>query len=54
VLQQIYADILLSLNKWMKGLGAIRAKIGPTSNVGKIFSKMYTNGWICGTCIKEI
>jgi Na+/proline symporter len=24
-----------------KGLGAIRAKIGPTSNVDKIFSKIY-------------
>jgi hypothetical protein len=24
-----------------KGLGAIRAKIGPTSDVDKIFSKMY-------------
>jgi hypothetical protein len=26
----------------MKGLGAIRAKIGPTSDVDKIFSKMYS------------
>jgi hypothetical protein len=26
-----------------KGLGAIRAKIGPTSDVDKIFSKMYSN-----------
>jgi hypothetical protein len=26
-----------------KGLGAIRAKIGPTSNVDKIFSKMYSH-----------
>jgi hypothetical protein len=25
-----------------KGLGAIRAKIGPTSDVDKIFSKMYS------------
>ena len=25
----------------IKGLGAIRAKIGPTSDVDKIFSKMY-------------
>ena len=25
----------------MKGLGAIRAKIGPTSDVDKIVSKMY-------------
>jgi hypothetical protein len=24
-----------------KGLGAIKAKIGPTSDVDKIFSKMY-------------
>ena len=26
----------------LKGLGAIRAKIGPTSDVDKIFSKMYS------------
>ena len=26
-----------------KGLGAIRAKIGPTSDVDKIFSKMYSH-----------
>jgi hypothetical protein len=26
----------------VKGLGAIRAKIGPTSDVDKIFSKMYS------------
>ena len=26
----------------IKGLGAIRAKIGPTSDVDKIFSKMYS------------
>jgi hypothetical protein len=25
----------------LRGLGAIRAKIGPTSDVDKIFSKMY-------------
>jgi hypothetical protein len=25
-----------------KGLGAIRAKIGPTSDVDKMFSKMYS------------
>jgi hypothetical protein len=25
-----------------KGLGAIRAKIGPTSDVDEIFSKMYS------------
>jgi hypothetical protein len=25
-----------------KGLGAIRAKIGPTSDVDKVFSKMYS------------
>jgi hypothetical protein len=25
-----------------KGLGAVRAKIGPTSDVDKIFSKMYS------------
>ena len=29
-------------NRLMKGLGAIRAKIGPTSDVDKIFSKMYS------------
>jgi len=27
---------------FIKGLGAIRAKIGPTSVVDKIFSKMYS------------
>jgi hypothetical protein len=27
---------------FLKGLGAIRAKIGPTSDVDKIFSKMYS------------
>jgi hypothetical protein len=26
----------------IKGLGAIRAKIGPTSDVDKMFSKMYS------------
>jgi hypothetical protein len=26
----------------LKGLGAIRAKIGPTSDIDKIFSKMYS------------
>jgi hypothetical protein len=26
----------------IKGLGAIKAKIGPTSDVDKIFSKMYS------------
>jgi hypothetical protein len=37
-----------------KGLGAIRAKIGPTSNVDKIVFKMYSqyhrhkqNSWFC-------
>jgi hypothetical protein len=29
-------------NVLCKGLGAIRAKIGPTSDVDKIFSKMYS------------
>ena len=29
-------------HKISKGLGAIRAKIGPTSDVDKIFSKMYS------------
>jgi hypothetical protein len=33
--------LFLSSN-FMKGLGAIRAKIGPTSDVDKIFSKMYS------------
>jgi hypothetical protein len=28
--------------KFLKELGAIRAKIGPTSDVDKIFSKMYS------------
>jgi hypothetical protein len=27
---------------FIKGLGAIRAKIGPTSDVDKMFSKMYS------------
>jgi hypothetical protein len=27
---------------FVKGMGAIRAKIGPTSDVDKIFSKMYS------------
>jgi hypothetical protein len=31
-----------ALNISMKGLGVIRAKIGPTSDVDKIFSKMYS------------
>ena len=31
-----------NLEKLCKGLGAIRAKIGPTSDVDKIFSKMYS------------
>jgi hypothetical protein len=30
------------LKTFRKGLGAIRAKIGPTSDVDKIFSKMYS------------
>ena len=34
-----YLNIFPSFFK--KGLGAIRAKIGPTSDVDKIFSKMY-------------
>ena len=33
-----YFPMLMSF----KGLGAIRARIGPTSNVDKIFSKMYS------------
>ena len=32
----------LKKNEIFKGLGAIRAKIGPTSDVDKIFSKMYS------------
>ena len=31
-----------SFIRFDKGLGAIRAKIGPTSDVDKIFSKMYS------------
>jgi hypothetical protein len=30
------------LNRNTKGLGAIRAKIGPTSDVDNFFSKMYS------------
>jgi hypothetical protein len=30
------------LDETNKGLGAIRAKIGPTSDVDKIFSKRYS------------
>jgi hypothetical protein len=29
-------------NQWVKGLAAIRAKIGLTPDVDKIFSKMYS------------
>jgi hypothetical protein len=36
-----YRGITLTSNVY-KGLGAIRAKIGPTSDVDKIFSKMYS------------
>ena len=32
----------ISFVNLVKGLGAIRAKIGPTSDVDKIFSKMYS------------
>jgi hypothetical protein len=32
---------LVHIDKRSKGLGAIRAKIGPTSDVDNIFSKMY-------------
>jgi hypothetical protein len=35
-------DILVNLPLNDKGLGAIRAKIGSTSDVDKIFSKMYS------------
>jgi hypothetical protein len=31
----------INMSDFDKGLGAIRAKIGPTSDVDKIFSKMY-------------
>jgi hypothetical protein len=31
-----------NVQKISKGLGAIRAKIGPTSDVDKMFSKMYS------------
>jgi hypothetical protein len=33
---------IYAINKFTKGLGAIRANIGPISDVDKIFSKMYS------------
>jgi hypothetical protein len=39
--QALFIDILQG-GVFFKGLGAIRAKIGPTSDVDKIFSKMYS------------
>jgi hypothetical protein len=38
----LYMLVLRLQNIDYKGLGAIRAKIGPTSNVYEIFSKMYS------------
>jgi hypothetical protein len=40
--QQNILILLFSRIENEKGLGAIRAKIGPTSDVDKIFSKMYS------------
>jgi hypothetical protein len=35
-------QVIIIFNIYYKGLGAIRAKIGPTSDVDNIFSKMYS------------